>query len=305
MKFPIKTITTAICFGFGIAIPFSAPYTAIAQSQIEVGHNLTEDADATYEDIAMIRACADKRGDMLELQDAIKARRARDKRGIRVSFQGKLGSSSGRIVVTYDKDARRAASTFRPTGFSRSLDRSLTGSDREVYFDTTYLRKEHLESLAAIIEIIRTGSNDVRPGPLFEKAKQRVAHRLNILVSESDGLMATTPDTDELGGVTRAQQVANNVVRAARLSGTNFSFHVMNLPSVDAGLRNSAHLMKNSRIWTDVTGKHQVRAELVKSRGDVVVLRRKDTGKTITIPITTLSERDRDFLRKEALAKTH
>lgn len=296
MKSIIETLTTAMFFGFGMAVPFGDHHVAMAQSRIEVSHNLAADADVTYEDLAIIRECADRRGDMLELQNVIKARRSRDKRDIRVSFLGQLGSSSGRIVIRYDKDARRATSTFRPAGFSRSLDHSLTGSDREVYFDTTYLKKEHLDALAAVIEIIRVGSNDIRPGILFDKAKQRVANRLNITAFESESLMTTTPDATERG-VTRAKQVANNVVRAARLSGINFSFYVMNLPRVDPALRNSAHLMKNSRIWTDATGKHQVRAEFIESRGDVVVLRRKDTGNTITISITTLSEKDQEFLR--------
>lgn len=49
------------------------------------------------------------------------------------------------------------------------------------------------------------------------------------------------------------------------------------------------------RMWRDVTGKHEVEAQLVRHEEDQVVLKRKD-GKEITLPFARLSSADQQFL---------
>lgn len=51
------------------------------------------------------------------------------------------------------------------------------------------------------------------------------------------------------------------------------------------------------RTWTDRTGKFSVEAELIRTDGESVVLRRAD-GAHVNVPIDRLSDRDRQFLRK-------
>jgi hypothetical protein len=51
------------------------------------------------------------------------------------------------------------------------------------------------------------------------------------------------------------------------------------------------------RTWTDRTGKFSVEAELIRTDGENVVLRRAD-GAHVNVPIDRLSDRDRQFLRK-------
>lgn len=53
------------------------------------------------------------------------------------------------------------------------------------------------------------------------------------------------------------------------------------------------------RTWTDSTGKHKIEAALVKVEDDKVHLKRKDTGKVITISKQRLSTSDQDFLARQ------
>ncbi len=53
-----------------------------------------------------------------------------------------------------------------------------------------------------------------------------------------------------------------------------------------------------TRTWTDSTGKHTVEGEFVDLKDGTVRLKKED-GKTITIPIETLSEADRDFVKAQ------
>ncbi len=50
-----------------------------------------------------------------------------------------------------------------------------------------------------------------------------------------------------------------------------------------------------TRLWTDATGKFQIEAELVTTRGGKVVLEKPD-GKLVVVPIAKLSDEDREFL---------
>lgn len=54
-----------------------------------------------------------------------------------------------------------------------------------------------------------------------------------------------------------------------------------------------------SRIWTDITGKHQIRARLVDVENDVVRLERPN-GDISRIPLMKLSEKDQEFIRSGA-----
>ncbi|MCE9544502.1 MAG: DUF1559 domain-containing protein [Planctomycetia bacterium] len=63
-----------------------------------------------------------------------------------------------------------------------------------------------------------------------------------------------------------------------------------------------------ARLWYDASGTHSVKAALVKIDEDNVILRRADTGKEITMPISKLSGADQKYLArakaKEAAAKS-
>ena len=58
----------------------------------------------------------------------------------------------------------------------------------------------------------------------------------------------------------------------------------------------------SARKWTDTTGKFPVEAELVEVKDGSVKLKKRD-GKIITLPVSTLSKADRDFLAAIAHAK--
>lgn len=51
------------------------------------------------------------------------------------------------------------------------------------------------------------------------------------------------------------------------------------------------------RIWTDLTGKFRIEAELVEVTDAEVKLRRKDNGKIAAVPIDKLSDEDQEFLK--------
>jgi len=51
------------------------------------------------------------------------------------------------------------------------------------------------------------------------------------------------------------------------------------------------------RTWTSKDGKYVIVASLVKLDGLMVVLKRKDTGKELRVPLTKLSKDDRDFVK--------
>jgi hypothetical protein len=53
------------------------------------------------------------------------------------------------------------------------------------------------------------------------------------------------------------------------------------------------------RLWTDNTGKHQVRASLVMVLDGKVRLK-KETGRFTTVPLTRLSVGDLTFVRLKA-----
>jgi hypothetical protein len=50
------------------------------------------------------------------------------------------------------------------------------------------------------------------------------------------------------------------------------------------------------RMWTDAKGKHQIKAKLIGTKGDSVVLKRED-GEKITIPLEKLSQADQRFIQ--------
>ena len=50
-----------------------------------------------------------------------------------------------------------------------------------------------------------------------------------------------------------------------------------------------------TRTWTDSTGKYKIEAELVEVRDGTAYLKRAD-GKTVSVPLTKLSETDRNYL---------
>ena len=52
------------------------------------------------------------------------------------------------------------------------------------------------------------------------------------------------------------------------------------------------------RIWTDVTGKFRIEAELVEVTETEVKLRRKDNGKTVSVARDKLSDEDQKFLEQ-------
>ena len=56
------------------------------------------------------------------------------------------------------------------------------------------------------------------------------------------------------------------------------------------------------RTWTDASGRHSVRAELVEFRDGVVRLK-KISGQVVSIPSDGLSAADREYVRKQASAK--
>lgn len=51
------------------------------------------------------------------------------------------------------------------------------------------------------------------------------------------------------------------------------------------------------RTWTDITGKFKIRATLVKLESDKVTLK-KESGDEVTLPLTKLSQTDREYLRR-------
>ena len=50
------------------------------------------------------------------------------------------------------------------------------------------------------------------------------------------------------------------------------------------------------RVWISADGKFQVEAKIVRVEPDVVRLQRKDNGKLISVPLTTLCDFDRKYL---------
>ncbi len=52
------------------------------------------------------------------------------------------------------------------------------------------------------------------------------------------------------------------------------------------------------RTWTDKSGQFKVEAQLVTKDDSQVVLKRKDNGKLLTVPIANLSPADQEFLKK-------
>ncbi len=71
------------------------------------------------------------------------------------------------------------------------------------------------------------------------------------------------------------------------------------IESTPAGL----DALSGLREWTDNTGKYKMMAELVELLEDEVRLKKED-GSTITIPLTRLSEADRELLRNIAAGRT-
>jgi hypothetical protein len=56
------------------------------------------------------------------------------------------------------------------------------------------------------------------------------------------------------------------------------------------------------RLWVDNTGKYSVNARLVRFIDGHVRLM-KDTGRTTTVPLNRLSERDLEFVNRQASAQ--
>lgn len=54
-------------------------------------------------------------------------------------------------------------------------------------------------------------------------------------------------------------------------------------------------LQSADRIWKDASGQNELRAELVRRTGDNILLRRED-GTVITVPLSSLSQQDQDFI---------
>lgn len=54
-------------------------------------------------------------------------------------------------------------------------------------------------------------------------------------------------------------------------------------------------LQSADRIWKDASGQNEIRAELVRRTGDNILLRRED-GTVITVPLSSLSQQDQDFI---------
>ena len=68
-----------------------------------------------------------------------------------------------------------------------------------------------------------------------------------------------------------------------------------NPPSLGSG--NPFEPDKGFRKWTDDTGKFEIEAELVKINKDSVRLKRRD-GRTVTVPLDRLSEKDRKLIQR-------
>jgi hypothetical protein len=65
---------------------------------------------------------------------------------------------------------------------------------------------------------------------------------------------------------------------------------------------NSSEPADGMRVWTDITGKHQVRGQMKRillAERKVRIL--KDTGKYTTVPFAKLSEADRTFVARYAI----
>lgn len=54
-------------------------------------------------------------------------------------------------------------------------------------------------------------------------------------------------------------------------------------------------LQSADRVWKDASGQNEIRAELVSHTGDNVLLRREN-GTVITVPLTSLSRQDQEFI---------
>lgn len=54
-------------------------------------------------------------------------------------------------------------------------------------------------------------------------------------------------------------------------------------------------LQSADRIWKDASGQNEIRAELVRRTGDNILLKRED-GTVVTVPLSSLSQQDQDFI---------
>ena len=67
----------------------------------------------------------------------------------------------------------------------------------------------------------------------------------------------------------------------------------------------AASLQAEVRTWTDSTGKHKTRAELISVKDGKVALR-KENGKTVTLKLERLSDADQKYLADlDAVSYTH
>lgn len=293
----MKIIATRI--SAALVCTFALLGSAVAQSRVEIVSPLSGDYyDA--KDLALIVECSESRGNILGLQDELKARRNVDKQDVRISFNGKLGELVGQIIIAYDRENGRATSIFRSSAISTATSRKLTGSDQEVYFDTTDLKQRHLDAMAAVVEIIRVMASDSHASQV-DKSAPRIAQLLGISLRDSQKLLSVEQDVGEAASRKRGlrEQVAMSVAHAAQIAGEEFSFRVVNLPLAKVALPATPLSVKH-RVWTDATGKYRVEAELLESRDGIVLLKRKDNSKAIEIPFRRLSQSDQDYLRQIA-----
>lgn len=57
------------------------------------------------------------------------------------------------------------------------------------------------------------------------------------------------------------------------------------------------------RVWTDDTGEHTFEGKFLEFSGNAAKLQRKDNGKQIDVPLSRLSQADRDWIRDELKAR--
>ncbi len=76
------------------------------------------------------------------------------------------------------------------------------------------------------------------------------------------------------------------------------SFAMLTIGFLSGNLR--AQDADEYRTWTDVTGKFKIEAMFVEFSDGQVVLKRKDTGKTLSVPIKRMSPSDLTIARKWA-----
>jgi thiol-disulfide isomerase/thioredoxin len=79
----------------------------------------------------------------------------------------------------------------------------------------------------------------------------------------------------------------------------NHNWHVLSMLIALIALLEVA--LADERTWTDATGKSTITAELVDVQKGKAVLRQSD-GKEITVPLKSLSDADRDFIKKHTPA---